>query len=133
MTLDTCRRRLFVVWLIGAAPTFLVLFTRTLGFWRGDVVAVWGWFATVLGPTLSFVVAAYVAGARDPDRARRRMDGALFYATVAASALYLLLVLGVVVAAGQARPALAFLHAADPGLGVAQGLVSAMLAYFLVR
>ena len=130
MTLRECQRQLFGIWIIGSTPTFLLLFTRSLGTWRGDVLDVWGWFATVLGPTLSFMIAAYIAGGKNPSVATRMADRALFQAARLGSILYLLLILGVLVAANRAAPALALMHDAEPGLGVAQAVVCALLGYF---
>jgi hypothetical protein len=130
MTLRECQGQLFGIWIIGSTPTFLLLFTRSLGSWRGDVVDVWGWFATVLGPTLSFVIAAYIAGVKNQSVTTRVADRALFQAARVGSILYLLLIVGVLVAANRAPPALAFMHDAEPGLGAAQAVVCALLGYF---
>ena len=132
MTLRECQRQLFLIWIIGTTPTFLLLFTRSLGYWRGDVLDVWGWFATVLGPTLSLVIAAYIAGGKNRRVSRRVADTGLFQAARLGSILYLLLIFGVLVAANRAVPALTFMHDAELGLGVAQGVVCALLAYFHV-
>lgn len=132
MTLRECQRRLFTIWMVGATAIFLLVFTRTLGSWQNDAISVWGWFSTTVGPILSFMIAAYIATERDRSVARRQADPALFRSAFAASVLYLMLVMGVLVVANYRSPALTFMHDAAIGLGVAQGIVSALLGYFLL-
>jgi hypothetical protein len=133
MTFRDCQRRLFIVWCAGTAVVFLIVFARTMAHWHDDAGGAWAWFSPLLVPSLSLVVASYIATEKNADVQRREPDRAVYLASITGSVGYLSLILVVLLVSGYKVPALPFLNSMSIGLGIAQGAVVGVLGYFFVK
>lgn len=126
--------RLVSLWLIGIAPTFLLLTTRTLYNWRIAAQDVWAWFSPNAVPTLSLIVGGYLAVTRVRRGREQLADTFVYRMTFVISAMYLLTILTLVLvtASSNVWAALDTFRTANLPLGILQGLVAASLGYFFV-
>ena len=123
-----------LAWFLGIAPSFVLVTIRTLTEYRPEAQDVWAWFSPVVAPTLSVIIGGYIASARAADVRNRRVDGFLYRVSLGVSAFYLtiIFVLVIVTSGLDVWDALDTFRAANLPLGLVQGVVTALLAYFFV-
>ncbi|MGD2115815.1 MAG: hypothetical protein PVG07_12220 [Acidobacteriota bacterium] len=137
MDLYKAEWRLAVLWLVATGVVLLVLVGQSyFGLYVDHVQDAWAWFLPTVMPTLSLIIGVLVAEGLRESREARRLDPRLFHLATALSALYLLLVLVSVLAAGllaHRTPSIELLQRSNLWLGPVQGLVAASLGVVFRR
>ena len=135
MTMRKGKTRLALLWLPWSLLLFFVIFFQTtLGRYGDKSDEAWSWFLPTLVPTLSLIVSAWVAEARENATGQLNVDRFTFGLALGLSAAYLLAVsltiflIPVIVAAP-----LEVLKKSNLWLGPFQGLVSAAMGVFFVK
>jgi hypothetical protein len=128
-----CQRRLAVLWLGGAAVLVLLMIVQTMGNKYGDAAAdAWGWLLPTVVPTLSLIVGAFAAAARQKADVAT-VDRFSYRLTFWLSAAYLVLV--VIVPLAQpltGRPPLELMQLSKLWLEAVQGIVGIALGVYFV-
>ena len=133
LPLVACQRRLAALWLTGAALLLLLMVVQSMGNKYGNATAdAWGWLLPTVVPTLSLIVGAFAAAARQKSETAT-VDRFSFRLTFALSAVYLVLILIVPLAQPlTGRPPLELMHLSTLWLQAVQGIVGIALgAYFV--
>lgn len=133
--ISDCKRRLAVVWFVGAGITFFtVMLQSLLGRYGAQVTQAWGWLLPTILPTLSLIIGVLVFDAVQQADEGRRIGAFLFRLTVFLSGGYLLAVLLVVLLQPFAHAGpIALMSQSSVWLGPLQGLVAAAMGAFFVK
>jgi hypothetical protein len=137
-SLSRIRRQLLVLWSLGSLTALLSLIGQTAFHVYESPRDALGWLLPLVMPTLSFIVGVISSEAvmdkSAPAREDKLVDPFFHMFTLALSALYLLAVEIVILAAVrvEARP-IEWLHNADIFLGPVQGLVGVALGVLFVK
>lgn len=133
--METCKRRLAVVWLIGAGVLFVLMMTQSLtGRYNLQTREAWGWLLPTLMPTMSLIVGVLAMEIRGPKDKARPVDPFLYHLAMGLSVFYLVVVAATILA----KPfldmtAIEAMNLSNLWLGPLQGLVSAMVGVFYVK
>ena len=125
-----------VTWVVGTVFLGALVFFQTSNYYSDLAPAVWDWFIPHVAPTLGLVIAGIVARWDAPARAARPL---LFWVTLLVAVAHLSAVgvalAGQVPAADQLEPLEELTHLSNASrfLGVLQGALDGLLAYFFVR
>lgn len=135
LDMESCRRRLAILWFSAAFLIFAVVLGVTLaGYYDDDSELAWAWFLPSIMPTLSLIVGVLVAEARQPARPHQLVTRLLYTLSFRLSAFYLLLVAVTFLAQPVATISpLDLLDLSHIWLGPVQGLVSLSLGAFFVQ
>lgn len=134
LTMQTARKRLALVWFVGAGVCFVVLLFISFFANLGNLARLWEWFLPAIVPNLSLIIGVLVYTQRQQDTVEIRVDEFLYRLALGLSLLYvLLLVLPLVFfpATGKSLPEL--LDISSLWLAAVQGLVTGVMGAFFVR
>jgi hypothetical protein len=134
MSTRVARKRLTLVWFLGAGAVFFIIVAQSVGGKYGDeVTQAWAWFFPTVLPTLALIVSVLVVdatvGAQD-----KHVDRFLFYLTAGLSGVYLALVLSTILLQPLTGvEPIENMRRSNLWLGPLQGLVTAALGAFFVK
>jgi hypothetical protein len=134
ISLQQAQKWLVTLWLVGTAPSFLLITARTLSNYNSAAQDVWAWFSPTAIPTLSLVVGGYLAASKTGVGRKRRVDPFAYRLAFGISLTYLCTILAVILLTSNQDvwEALNTFGTANLPLGVLQGFVTAWLGYFFV-
>jgi hypothetical protein len=134
LPLLACQQRLFLVWIIGCAPSLLMMTFRTVTRqFDGQEQAVWSWFVPTFLPTLTLIIGAYSATARKAPSSDLTVDKLFYKVSVWCSVLYLFVLAGIIVMQPVlGDTVLGTFQRGSFALGVLQAITSACLGVFFV-
>jgi len=135
LTIASAKKRLFVVWSIGAMLLFLLLIVQSASGRYGDTAEVWAWFLPTIIPTLSLMIAVIVSDALERRSGqKRRADVFLYRVAISLSVFYLVVVsLSIFLQPFSELSPLELMRTSNLWLGPLQGLVVASLGAFFRR
>ena len=158
ISFEKCKKVLAAIWLIGFLIPFGILSLQTIqgSFWGGKESEAWALFTPMILPTVGLIIGVLVADAMNPTVEDKKVNGAIFWVTLALSLLYLGLVISIFLALpGMAANAADVTQAADAAnkdtakaatsglldafkrsglmLGAIQGLVTTTLGVFFIN
>ena len=87
----TARKRLAIVWFVGAGVTFIAILMLTTFGNSGSGTALWDWFLVAVTPNLSLVVGVLFMDIKHKDSTRETTDSFLYHVAFWLSIAYLLL------------------------------------------
>lgn len=133
-----CKRRLAIVWFVGAGILFLLLFALTMAdVYRDRTREVWEWFLPSVAPTIALMVgvSGFDATSRTDDRAANRF---FFRLTMTLSVVYLLVIATSLVTSrlaplAEGQTEIDRLQRSNLAIGPLQGVVAAAIGGFFVR
>lgn len=130
-----CKKRLTIVWFIGAGIIFaIVLLQSIFGRYADDAADAWGWFLPTVMPALSLIIGVLVADSLRGTVRDRMIDPFMFRLTFSLSIAYFIIVLATILLQPFAPgPPLALLNMSNLWLAPLQGLVIGALGAFFVR
>ena len=135
MTMQVCRKRLGITWIIGAMVLVIVLILQTMRGLYGDKAnEAWGWFIPTVFPTLALILAVLVSDFKKASvQQNRTVDLFMYRLTLGLSILYLLVVSSTILL----RPLfswapLELMRLSNLWLGPLQGIVAAVIGVFFV-
>lgn len=134
LAMHTARKRLALLWFVGAGACFAVLLFISFFGRRVDLPGLWDWFLPAIVPNLSLIIGVLVYAQRQPRRAELEVDAFLYRLALGLSALYVLLVMLPLLffpLTGKTLPEL--LDISRLWLAAVQGLVTAVMGAFFVR
>jgi len=128
-----CQRRLALVWLAGAALLVLLMIAQSIGNKYGGATAqAWDWLLPTVVPTLSLIVGAFAATARQPLQ-QATVDAFSYRLSLWLSVFYLVLVAAVPLAQPlTGRSPLELMQLSKLWLGAIQGVVGISLGVYFV-
>ncbi len=128
-----CQRRLALVWLVGAAVLVLLMIAQSMGNKFGTATSqAWDWVLPTTVPTLSLIVGAFAATARQPLQ-QATVDAFSYRLSFWLSVFYLLLVAAVPLAQPlTGRSPLELMQLSKLWLGAIQGIVGISLGVYFV-
>lgn len=134
-SLMLCQRRLLLIWMIGLAPSFILMASRSLlsEFQEGQQ-DVWNWYLPMFLPTLTLMIGAYAKVATGNEPEKIDVDRFFFRLSQGCSIFYLLILSCVVVYSVFDRNAamLEVMQRSTLFLSTIQGITSAFLGVFFV-
>ena len=135
ITMRTAKRRLALVWLLGAGLFCMILVAQSLlGKYADKTDQAWAWLLPTIMPTLSLIIGVMVADAMKQTIEITHVDRFFFRITVGLSASYLVIVSAtVLVAPFSSISPLDLMRMSNLWLGPFQGLVGAAVGVFFVR
>jgi hypothetical protein len=135
LSVQTCRKRLAVLWaLVGAVLFIVVVIQSMLGRYGDRVEDAWKWFLPTIMPTLSLIVGVLVIDFKSSEKIVKVTDGFLFWVAFCLSAIYLAIVaLTFFIQPFTSVPLLELMNRSNLWLGPLQGLTSASLGAFFVK
>jgi hypothetical protein len=137
LPLKHCKRRIALLWFLGAGLPFALLAAQTLmGHYGASASKVWGWYLGCVAPTLGLIVAVLGAEAIQRDPGTRPVDRFFYRVALALSMAYLAMLLLVILVEPLVQPAGGLPQLIDESgqwLGALQGLVTASMGVFYVR
>jgi hypothetical protein len=130
-----CKRRLAVLWFIGAGIIFSLIFGQTaLGKYGDQASQAWNWILPTIMPTLSLIVGVLVMETVGKNVKNTFADAFLFKLTFGISTAYLLAVLlTLLVQPFSTLTVFELMSQSNFWLGPFQGLVAAALGAFFVK
>jgi hypothetical protein len=132
LTVLTAKKRLALIWFIGAAILFLFVFGFSLNSTSAGVV--WAWFLPTVIPNLSLIVGVWVADTRTGERSDQPTDPFMYRLTAGLSFFYLLLIASLFFFHPFSPLGLtALLQASQFWLTAVQGLASLAMGAFYVQ
>ena len=133
ISLKTARKRLALVWFVGAAPIFLlVLVLSLLSAQLG--AEVWSWFLPAVIPNLSLILGVWVMDTRAGEDPDRDIDPFMYRLTASLSGFYLLMIAVVFLLHPFSEQGLSgWLVTSQPWLTALQGLASLAMGAFYVQ
>jgi uncharacterized membrane protein SirB2 len=133
--MTTCKKRLAVVWFIGAGVLFVLLIFETLQNQFGSKAnEAWAWFLPTILPTLSLITGVFAVEVLGHSVKNLRVDPFFYRLTVILSLVYLVLV-GITILFNQAASStpLTFMKQSNLWLGPLQGIVATTIGVFFVK
>ena len=129
------RKRLTILWFLGAGLIFLTLLLQTfLDRYGENVVDVWGWFFPTVLPTLSLIISVFVMDTLGRGIKISTVDKFFFWLSFTLSLFYLFSVFSVIFMEPFSRlSAFTIMNQSNLWLGPFQGLVSASLGAFFIQ
>ena len=136
-TMNKCRKRLALVWLVGSGLLSLVVVLQTMGGKYADYTEeVWDWFIPNFLPTLTLMIGVFVTQAAGRAAQAELVNRFLFRLAFGLSLVYLFLlalpIFALPFVRTEPKEMVAFLSQSDLWLRPAQGLVTASLGGFFV-
>ncbi|GAG00202.1 unnamed protein product [marine sediment metagenome] len=132
--MDKCRKKLAVLWLVGAGVLFFLVFFQSIFEWYGeDVGQAWEWLLPTIMPTLSLVVGILLAGVAGEDIKAKFSDRFVFRLAFSLSSVYLAVILLTFFALGLGDNPFELMARSHFWLAPCQGLVSACVGVFFVK
>lgn len=133
ISLKTARKRLALVWFLGAAPLFL--FVLVLSLTSADLGAqAWAWYLPAVVPNLSLILGVWVTDVRTGESPDRQIDPFMFRLTASLSGFYLAMIAVLFLLHPFSEQGLAaWLTASQPWLTALQGLASLAMGAFYVQ
>ena len=93
LTMKVCRKRLAVVWFLGAGLLFVVFILQTVsGHYGNKASEAWGWLLPTLLPTLSLITGVFATDVFSKTIEIKTVDEFLYKLTLSLSITYLLAV-----------------------------------------
>src|SRR5438045_2813502 len=134
----TCKKRLTILWFIGAGLVFSIVLMQTLLNHFGDLASdAWAWLLPAIMPTLSLMASVWATDALGKGSQTESVDRFVFYLAFMLSAGYLLTVAVTILVQPlvgvTAQDSIAVMHRSSFLLGPLQGLVVASLGIFFVK
>lgn len=133
MPARSAKKRLALVWFLGALPLFAFVLVLSLTS-PEQGARTWAWFLPTVMPNLSLIVGVWVADSRAGKADERQVDAFTYRLTLGLSSFYLATI-GVLFATHPYHPqGLAeWLRASQPWLAALQGLASLAMGAFYVQ
>lgn len=135
LPMETCKKRLALLWFIGAGLLFLLLFGQTLFGRYGDRANdAWSWLLPGIMPTLSLMISVFAADVLGKGFGARQADRFVFRLCFSLSLAYLaVLHMMILLSPFSAKPALSLMQESNLWLGPFQGLVTASIGIFFIK
>ena len=135
VSMKQCKKRLAMVWLIGAGFLFFIVLVQTLlGRYGDNTSEVWGWTLPTIMPTLSLIIGVLVMDALGKGYEIDEIDAFLFRMTFGISIFYLFAVLLVIfIQPFSSLPPLVLMSQSNFWLAPFQGIVAATMGAFFVK
>lgn len=134
VSVSICKKRLTILWLVGAAIIFLIMLFQTFFKHYSDAVEAWGWFLPTVLPTLSLMVGVLVTDELEKRPAEKRIDSFIFNLSFFLSIFYFMVVLLTLLMQPYIKKLpLEILKQSNLWLAPIQGLVAASLGAFFVK
>ncbi|MGB7922126.1 MAG: hypothetical protein WCF57_02655 [Pyrinomonadaceae bacterium] len=127
---------LTALWVVGSLFPLVILFLQTIygTYYNGKESEAWGWFTSVIAPTLSLIISVLVVDALNQKPQNRPVGTLIFLLALLFSVLYLAFVNLVFLLGPRIDSApLDLFKRASLGLGLAQGLMTATLGVFFTK
>lgn len=133
-TLKKSQRSLLLIWLIGLAPSLVLISVRTIvGAFDTLEQEVWSWFVPMFLPSVTLMIGAYSKVALDTQHQPVSVDTFFFKLSIGLSVSYLLSLFLVIVYQPFADdPALVVFRRSSLFLAVIQGFTAACLGVFFM-
>ena len=130
-----CKRRLAMVWFVGAGILFLLLVLQSiLGRYGDRVNEAWAWFLPTVLPTLSLIIAVLASEAINRQARSRYIDSFMYRLALSLSIAYLIVVSGTFfLKYFSTWSQLELMRISNLWLGPMQGMVAAGIGIFFVR
>ncbi len=133
LTMHTARKRLALVWFLGAAVCFVVLLFISFFSADADPTGLWDWFLPAVVPNLSLIIGVLVYAHRQA-QTDTRIDPFLYRLAFWLSLLYvLLLLLPLLFFPLTGKPLPELLSISRLWLAAVQGLATGVMGAFFVR
>jgi len=130
-----CKKKLAILWFIGAGLSFFLLLLQTLGGRYGDdIEKAWRWLLPTIIPTLSLIIGVLAIEFQGSKKDGKMADRFFFRLSYILSTVYLCIVALTILwqPFSNIKP-LALLEQSNLWLGPFQGLVSATIGAFFVK
>lgn len=135
VSMSLAKRRLAVVWFVGAGLLFLLVLLQSVrGIYGGQTDQAWAWLLPSVMPTLSLIIGVLVADARQPQRVNITIDPFIPGLAVTLSVVYFVTVVCTILLQpfSSATP-LGLMSMSHLWLAPFQGLVSAVMGALFVK
>ena len=135
ISMETSRKRLAVIWFVGAGLLFLLFISQTVfGHYGSKATEAWGWLLPTLLPTLSLITGVFATDALGKSLQIKTVDQFWYRLTLTLSILYLLAVsLTVFVSPITALTPLELMRLSHLWLAPLQGIVGTTMGVFFVK
>ncbi|MDP3583849.1 MAG: hypothetical protein Q8R61_01890 [Thiobacillus sp.] len=134
LSMQVARKRLALLWFVGAGICFAVLLFISFFARKVDLVGLWDWFLPAMVPNLSLIIGVLVYTQRHQEQADIQVDCFLYRLTLGLSLLYIFLLLLPLLffpLTGKTLPEL--LDISRLWLAAVQGLATGVMGAFFVR
>jgi hypothetical protein len=138
LPMSTCKKRLTIVWFVGAGLVCAIVLLQTwMGHYEDKVSDVWNWLMPAVMPTLALIAAVWTIDVRSKETKPEFVDSFVFWLTLGLSITYLsVLALTILVqprAAATSAGYIDLMHRSGFFIGPFQGVVTASLGAFFVK
>lgn len=133
--MEKCKKKLSLLWFIGAGFLFLTLIAQTIGkFYGTKADEAWSWFLPTIMPTLSLIIGVFVIEATGKSEKKKSVDNFIYRLAFILSLVYLIIVaLTIYISPFTSFTAFELMKTSNYWLGPLQGLVSAVIGIFFIK